>query len=222
VSLLPREVSFAEEVADYFLSLKGSGVALSALDVELVLAWQKRKLPFGIVCRGIRKTAEQRARGARPGDDPLRTLRSCAREVEDEFRRSLGLGPLSLSAPLPSPKARVEAGVDRLTQARLVLRRTLKAAKGPLKQALTQVLAHAESRPESPQVAATAVARLDEALALCYLRALPGPERRAILKGVRRGLGRSLAQMSQRARKASLRAHRVLAAKAHGGLPELR
>jgi len=217
MSLLPREATFAEEVADYFLAFKGSGLALSALDAELLMGWHRRGLPLAVVCRGIRRTAEARLRSARPGEGALASLRSCSRAGEDEFRRYQGL-----SAGSAAPRPAAEAATDRLAKARSALRRALKLAGGPARLAIEKVLPLAQGRPQTPGEAAALVNRLDEALALGYLRALPLPERRALWARAKDELGSALARRSPRARKATLRAYRVLHARAHGALPVLK
>ncbi len=65
------------------------------------------------------------------------------------------------------------------------------------------------------------MAYLDEALALLYLRALPYRERVAVWRQARAEVAAHLPQRSPRARRAALRAYRVLHARAHGGLPTL-
>ena len=80
----------------------------------------------------------------------------------------------------------------------------------------------AVGKSEDPALAATRVAHLDDAFALLYLRALPFSTRLQVLRDVRTQLGSALPRMSPRARKAALRAHRVMHARSHGALPALR
>ena len=40
-------------VERFFLSLKDSGLALSATDYDLIQQWENRGIPVNIVCRGI-------------------------------------------------------------------------------------------------------------------------------------------------------------------------
>jgi hypothetical protein len=216
MSLLPREASYAEEIADYFLAFKGSGLALSALDTELLLSWQRRGVPREVVCRAIRRTAELRKRTARPGEPVLANLRACARAVDEEFKKYQGLAA--------GAGAAAEAGGpgDRMSKARSALKRALRLSPPPVRAAIERVLPLAGRKAETPGEAAALVARMEEALALLYLRALPFAERRALWARAREELGGALRQRSPRARKASLRAYRVLHAKEHGKLPELR
>jgi hypothetical protein len=218
VSLLPREATFGEEVADYFLAFKGSGVALSALDAELVLQWEERAIPMEVVCRGIRKAAEQRRRNSRPSDAALRSLRACEQSVEDEFRRYRGL---AAGKTATSPKAVQDGSVARVKKAEGALQRARRMASPPLRRAIDRVLPLAEAKVESPIEAAARVAYLDEALALCYLRALPIADRIELTRKLRETLAATLRAKSPRARRAALRAHRVMQAREHGKLPAL-
>ena len=40
-------------VEQFFLSLKGSGLALSANDYQLIGQWESRNVPVGLICRAI-------------------------------------------------------------------------------------------------------------------------------------------------------------------------
>jgi hypothetical protein len=40
-------------VERFFLSLKDSGMALSATDYDLIQQWENRGIPVNVVCRGI-------------------------------------------------------------------------------------------------------------------------------------------------------------------------
>ena len=82
MSLLPATASFEELVQDCFLSHRGAGLMLSALDAELVGLWAREEVPFEVVARGIRRAAEKALWDARPGEPVLRSLRACKREVE--------------------------------------------------------------------------------------------------------------------------------------------
>ncbi len=217
MSLLPSEASFAEEVADYFLAFKGTGLALSAIDAELVLAWEERGVPLKVVCRGIRRAAEAIRRTARPGHAAVRSLRACEPSVEDEFRRYQGLSAGRGQAARTAP-----GGAQlRVKKAEVSLQRARRLASPPLRRAIERVLPLAEAPVESPIEAAARVAYLEEALALCYLRALPIADRIELARNLRGALAASLRNKSPRARRAAMRAHRVMQARQHGHLPTL-
>jgi hypothetical protein len=40
-------------IEQFFLSLKDSGMALSATDYDLIQQWENRGIPVNVVCRGI-------------------------------------------------------------------------------------------------------------------------------------------------------------------------
>jgi hypothetical protein len=219
MGLLPREATYAEEVTDFFLAFRGAGVSLSPLDADQLLAWQDQGVPYEVVCRGIRRAAEKRARDLRPGEPSLRSLRACARAVDEEFRRFRGLstGRSASAGPAAAPKP-----IDRLARARAALAKAAREGGPELQQAIARVRPLAQGSEPDPARAAFRLGYLDDALALAYLRALSFPARLGLLRQARGPLGESLRRMSPRARKASLRAHRVLQARAHGKLPPLK
>ncbi|WP_257458129.1 hypothetical protein [Archangium lipolyticum] len=87
MSLLPESASFEELVQDYFLAIRGSGLMLSALDVELLTSWAAQGVPFEVVARGIARSAEKALWDARPGEPVLRSLRACRKQVEAEIKK---------------------------------------------------------------------------------------------------------------------------------------
>src|SRR5689334_9671158 len=87
MSLLPESASFEELVQDYFLAIRGSGLMLSALDVELLTSWAEQGVPFEVVARGIARSAEKAMWDARPGEPVLRSLRACRKQVEAEIKK---------------------------------------------------------------------------------------------------------------------------------------
>ena len=216
MSLLPSEATYAEQVADYFLAFKGAGLTLSALEVELVIDWEQRGVPLAVVCRGIRKAAEAKQRTERPGHAALRSLRACAKAVEAELRQHQGL---SVGKSTTRAKPELDPIQARMKRVQATLQKARRLAPPALGQAIERVLPLTEPRSESPTEASARVAYVEEALALCYLRALPFRERLELgqsLKAELRGLLRS---KSPKAKRAALRAHRILRARLHGNLP---
>jgi|GEM_PF-445154 len=56
MSLINRNnLSYIYSVEQYFLSLTRRGVALSALDYQMIKSWEKKGVPLSIVCAGIKK-----------------------------------------------------------------------------------------------------------------------------------------------------------------------
>ena len=45
--------NYFKTIERFFLSLKDSGLALSAKDYQLIGEWEERKIPAGLVCRLI-------------------------------------------------------------------------------------------------------------------------------------------------------------------------
>ena len=72
-------------VERFFLSLKDSGMALSATDYDLIQQWENRGIPVNIVCRGIENGVaefETQRQSSRMGLNYLKVF------VEEELGRS--------------------------------------------------------------------------------------------------------------------------------------
>jgi hypothetical protein len=74
-------------VEQFFLTLKGSGLALSATDYDLIQQWEGRGIPINVVCRGIENGVEEIGRqntrqSSRMGLSYLKVF------VEEEIERS--------------------------------------------------------------------------------------------------------------------------------------
>ena len=72
-------------VERFFLSLKDSGMALSATDYDLIQQWENRGIPVNIVCRGIENGVaefETQRQSSRMGLNYLKVF------VEEELERS--------------------------------------------------------------------------------------------------------------------------------------
>jgi hypothetical protein len=46
-------LNYLTTVEQFFLSLKDSGLTLSASDYQLIVEWESRNIPVGLVCRAI-------------------------------------------------------------------------------------------------------------------------------------------------------------------------
>lgn len=214
MSLLPESASFEELVQDYFLAVRGAGLMLSALDIELLTSWGREGVPFEVVARGITRSAEKALWDARPGEPVLRSLRACRKQVESEIKKyrtlaaGAGVSSGSGSEEEPSPRRRKARSWEETRHARLCAqledvadREASLAAR--VRWLRDSVLAEVPVEP----------ARLDaqEALALLALvRALPFPERVALWREARAGADEQQL-MTARARRLSRR-FRVLAA----------
>ena len=74
-------------VEQFFLTLKDSGLALSATDYDLIQQWEGRGIPVNVVCRGIENGVEEFGRqntrqSSRMGLSYLKVF------VEEEMERS--------------------------------------------------------------------------------------------------------------------------------------
>lgn len=74
-------------VEQFFLTLKDSGLALSATDYDLIQQWEGRGIPINVVCRGIESGVEEFGRqntrqSSRMGLSYLKVF------VEEEMERS--------------------------------------------------------------------------------------------------------------------------------------
>jgi hypothetical protein len=171
MSLLPEGASFEELVQDYFLAVRGTGLMLSALDTELLTSWAREGVPFEVVARGIKRSAEKALWDTRPGEPVLRSLRACQRHVESEIKkyrqRSAGVGegpkrrrPLTWEE---TRYTRLRASLEHLTERRPEL-------TPRVGQLLERVLARAPAEPAEFDAQESQVF-------LLLLRALPLPER---------------------------------------------
>jgi hypothetical protein len=203
MSLLPHDASFHERVADLFAAFRGRGVALSALDVELVDAWAETGAPFEVVARGIRNAAERALFDAPDDDRGLRSLNACARSVEAEIEKFTAAF-VGRATPTPTPKKKPRTPpplhIKRHRQLKRALKRLAKA-DARFGATVTRLI----TLKDPPDFDG---AQRNEDLALMALvRALPWPERAVLLQRARDFVQKSPA-MSARARRESRRLHR--------------
>ena len=48
-----NDVNYYTTIEQFFLSLKDSGLALSASDYQLIGKWEERRIPVELICRAI-------------------------------------------------------------------------------------------------------------------------------------------------------------------------
>lgn len=210
MSLLPEGASFAEQVQDYFLACRGSGLMLSALDAELVEEWQSREVPLEVIARGIRKAAEATLWDARPGDG-LRSLRACKRQVEAEIQKHLGR-----TAGREQPEgSRVEPLPARRHKKLVAALRKLGREQPVLSAAIEALLVGALCRPAEDLEGA---ARQEELVYPHLLRALPFAERLSLLREAR-ALSHNAPSVSWQAQTLARRFHRAAVVRKHLSLP---
>ncbi len=200
MSLLPESASFEELVQDYFLAMRGSGLMLSALDVELLTSWAEQGVPFEVVARGIARSAEKALWDARPGEPVLRSLRACRRQVEAELKkhreRTAGAGSEGTRRTARTRSweelrhAQLQASLERLAER--------EPALAPRVHRVLEAVLH-----EVPTEFARMEA-LETLVGLMLLRALPFPERLALWRTAR-GEDTDQQYMSFRARRLARR-----------------
>ena len=75
-------------VEQFFLSLKGSGLALSASEYQLIEEWEEQNIPIKVICRAIEsayfKIDKQRAN--RSGKTSLTQIKGV---IEQEIREEI-------------------------------------------------------------------------------------------------------------------------------------
>jgi len=169
VSLLPPGATFEELVQDCFVAFRGSGLALSAVDAELLRSWAELGVPFEVVARGIRRRAERALWDAKPNEPLLRSLHACRAAVEREIRHYLAR---VAGGTTSSPNRTADPQRARRRQWRAALR-TMVDARPELIDALSRL----DRRVES-----------GDALAICAIRALPFSERLDLLKQARQAI----------------------------------
>jgi hypothetical protein len=215
MSLLPESASFEELVQDYFLAMRGSGLMLSALDVELLTSWAEQGVPFEVVARGIARSAEKALWDARPGEPVLRSLRACRKQVEAEIKkhreRTAGAGSESTRRTARTRSweelrhGQLQASLERLAER--------EPALAPRVHRLLEAVLH-----EVPTDFARMEA-LETLVGLMLLRALPFSERRELWRTAQ-GENTDQQYMSFRARRLARRFRLLAVVRRRLGLME--
>lgn len=77
---------YFQEIAHHFIAERGAPFFLSSVDIELILSWEKMKIPLGVVLEGMKKAFQNRR--AKSGEKrKVRTLVSCQYHVLREFEQ---------------------------------------------------------------------------------------------------------------------------------------
>lgn len=177
MSLLPENASFEEKIAECYLAHRGAGLMLSALDMQLLMAWSGSGAPVEVVARGIRRAAERALWDARPGEPALRSLRACKREVEAEIRkwqkRAAGRGEVTDAITL---KGSLEE--DRWKKAKSAVTKLGREQPG-LHRCCERLLAGPLKAP-APELAMAE--RIEELVHAALIRALPWEKRRLLYR----------------------------------------
>ncbi len=206
MSDLPSDaLGYQTVVTEYFLGLRGSGLLLSPLDIDLVADWERRGLPVAVVCRGLRSGLERLLEERAPGGATLpRSLRAYRFAVEDEWR-AYKSGRVGESPPPPG-----EAGVAqaRLAAALAWLEGSGRTVAGPLRSLYGEVRHRlAAQAPATLSDLEAALTEVDDQLLMGWLRGLGRAERSAIGPRCRLLAGARLPGTRPTAHRRAIRAH---------------
>lgn len=78
-------MNYAVEVANLFVTRRGTTLMISPLDAQQVMDWQKMGIPLHVVCRAIDDVFDNYYRQPKRKQRPVRTIAYCAEEVEAAF-----------------------------------------------------------------------------------------------------------------------------------------
>jgi hypothetical protein len=75
-------------VEQFFLSLKGSGLALSASEYQLIEEWEEQNIPIKVICRAIESAYSKidKQRSNRSGKTSLTQIKGV---IEQEIREEI-------------------------------------------------------------------------------------------------------------------------------------
>jgi hypothetical protein len=213
VSLIPAgELSYVALVSEFFLQLRGSGLLLSPLDLEVVSEWERRGLPAAVVCRGMRRGWAELQVGRAPGAAAPRSLRVLRGFVEEEWRayRDGRVGDGG------APGSEAEAARARLAAARSRLEEGAAATPGERGDAYREAARSLPADAGTLEELERAVARVDDLLVRRWILSLPRPERAALGPRVRLLAGERSRRARRSAYRAALRTHLFDAARRAG------
>lgn len=217
MSDLPQHaLDYQTVVTEYFLGLRGAGLLVSPLDVELVGEWERRGVPVAVVCRGLRRGLEDLAAGRGESPRQVRSIRALRFAVEDEWRayQSARVGDA------PAPPGEATAAEARLVAARALVEEAGRAADGRHRdgyRAAWRALCLAAEGEGSPlERVESAIAAADDRILAAWLSTLPRPERVALGPRLRLLAGPRPRGASRRAHRETLRTHLADAARRAG------
>ncbi|MEI7705225.1 MAG: hypothetical protein WCK73_11580 [Deltaproteobacteria bacterium] len=198
MSLIPAgSFSYTALVSEFFLQLRGAGILLSPLDLELVAEWERRGVPAQVVCRGMRRGWDVLVEERAPGAAPPRSLRALRGFVEEEWRayREGRVGDGGARGP------EADAARARLADARARLGEAEGAADGERALGYREAAALLPEEPVALDELERAFSRADDRILHRWIRSLPRPERAALGPRCRLLAG----ERTRRARRSSYR-----------------
>jgi len=88
MSLIGKDnVNYLTQVEQFFLSLKGSGLSLSASDYQLITEWEERGVSITVLCRAI-EAAWLRGKQQSREEHPRLSLTQLQDNVEQEIDKA--------------------------------------------------------------------------------------------------------------------------------------
>ena len=81
-------MNYFTTIERFFLSLKDSGLALSASDYQLIGEWEKRNIPVELICRAI-ESGYSRLEGQRQSRRGKTSLLQIQAMVEEEIKEEI-------------------------------------------------------------------------------------------------------------------------------------
>ena len=82
-----KNLNYLTTVEQFFLSLKDSGLHLSASDTHLVSQWEERRIPVERLCRAIESSFEKAGKQER-SPNPKWSLTRLEDYIEQDLQRS--------------------------------------------------------------------------------------------------------------------------------------
>ena len=81
-------MNYFTTVEQFFLSLKGSGLALSASEYQLIEEWEEQNIPIKVICRAIESAYSKidKQRANRSGKTSLTQIKGV---IEQEIREEI-------------------------------------------------------------------------------------------------------------------------------------
>ncbi len=213
MSLIPAgSLSYTALISEFFLQLRGTGLLLSPLDLELVAEWERRGLPTAVVCRGLRRGFDDLARDRAPGAAAPRSLRALRGFVEEEWRayREGRVG----DGGSPAPEA--DAARARLAAARAHLASATASAPDALREAYRAASRALPADAVTLHDLERALGAADALLLRGWVRSLPRPERAALGPRCRLLAGDRTRRARRAAYRETLRTHLLEAARRAG------
>ena len=80
-----HNLNYLTAVEQFFLGLKGSGLALSAADYHLINEWEKRGIPLEVLCRAIERGFKRHREDSR---DPRISLSYFKKMIDKEIEKT--------------------------------------------------------------------------------------------------------------------------------------